>query len=179
MAWTSPKTWAVNELVTAADMNTYISDNLSYLKTRMDDDPSEYTLNESSDYTTTSLTFVDVDATNLAITVETQRANANVLVHFDALVDMGSAGQQVLFDIDVDGNRLGGDDGVAGTTHVNTSVATMRKQVSFTRYITGLSQGSHTFKLHGRITASATAKIFAGAGTSGLDIHPQFWAREV
>lgn len=31
MAWTTPRTWAVNEKVTAANMNTYISNNLSHL----------------------------------------------------------------------------------------------------------------------------------------------------
>lgn len=32
MAWTAPKTWSVGELVTAANMNTHVRDNLSYLK---------------------------------------------------------------------------------------------------------------------------------------------------
>lgn len=33
MAWSAPRTWSVGELVTAANMNTYVSDNLAYLKT--------------------------------------------------------------------------------------------------------------------------------------------------
>jgi len=32
MAWTSNRTWVVGEIVTAAIMNTYIRDNLNYLK---------------------------------------------------------------------------------------------------------------------------------------------------
>lgn len=32
MAWTAPKTWSVGELVTAANMNTHVRDNLNYLK---------------------------------------------------------------------------------------------------------------------------------------------------
>jgi hypothetical protein len=32
MAWTAPKTWSVGELVTAANMNTHIRDDLKYLK---------------------------------------------------------------------------------------------------------------------------------------------------
>ena len=31
MAWSTPRVWAVGELVTAANMNTYLSNNLSYL----------------------------------------------------------------------------------------------------------------------------------------------------
>jgi hypothetical protein len=32
MAWTSPRTWAVGEIATAALMNTHVRDNFSYLK---------------------------------------------------------------------------------------------------------------------------------------------------
>jgi len=35
MAWSTPKTWAYKETLSSADMNTYISDNLTYL--RVDD----------------------------------------------------------------------------------------------------------------------------------------------
>ena len=33
MAWNTPRTWAANEVLTAANMNTYISEDLSYLGT--------------------------------------------------------------------------------------------------------------------------------------------------
>ena len=35
MAWSTPRTFAVSELLTAANMNTYISDNLNYLYTQV------------------------------------------------------------------------------------------------------------------------------------------------
>lgn len=31
MAWTTPKTWATNEVVTAANMNTHVRDNVTFL----------------------------------------------------------------------------------------------------------------------------------------------------
>lgn len=31
MAWTAPKTWAAGDIVTAADMNTYVRDNTDYI----------------------------------------------------------------------------------------------------------------------------------------------------
>jgi hypothetical protein len=34
MAWTTPKSWAVNDLVTATDLNTHLRDNLQYLRDR-------------------------------------------------------------------------------------------------------------------------------------------------
>lgn len=33
MAWSTPRTWSVNEVLTAANMNTYISDDLRWLGT--------------------------------------------------------------------------------------------------------------------------------------------------
>ena len=36
MAWTTPRTWAVNEQLTAALMNQQVRDNLSYLKSTID-----------------------------------------------------------------------------------------------------------------------------------------------
>ena len=31
MPWTTPKTWATNEVVTAANMNTHLRDNMAFL----------------------------------------------------------------------------------------------------------------------------------------------------
>lgn len=36
MAWTTPRTWTVGEVVTAAQMNEQLRDNLNYLKSRTD-----------------------------------------------------------------------------------------------------------------------------------------------
>lgn len=38
MGWTTPESWATNELVTAAKMNTNVRDNLAYLKDAPDFD---------------------------------------------------------------------------------------------------------------------------------------------
>ena len=38
MAWTTPKTWTIGELVTADDLNTHLRDNLSHLKVAVNDD---------------------------------------------------------------------------------------------------------------------------------------------
>jgi hypothetical protein len=77
MAWTTPKTWSVNELVTAANMNAQLRDNLLYLKGEQDFLRSRpfgsqyYTL--SSAIQTTSTSYVDVDATNIKVTVSGTR----------------------------------------------------------------------------------------------------------
>lgn len=36
MAWSTPRTWVPSEVVNAGNMNTYISDDLTYLKSSVD-----------------------------------------------------------------------------------------------------------------------------------------------
>ncbi len=171
MGWTTPTTRSANELVTADIWNTDLVDNLDYLNNRPSD---EYTADEVSDYTTTSTTFVDVDATNFSLTIETN--GGDVRVGFRGNVAYASQNLEVYFDVVVDGTPVGGDDGLNGQ-RVTLGLAP-GFNVSFDAYITGLSAGSHTFKLQWKVSRD-TAILYAGAGTSGGDVHPQFWVKEV
>lgn len=167
MAWTTPKTWQVDELVTATIMNTHIRDNLNALKAP----PSAaYVCDEVSDYVTTSTVFVDVDSTNLALTINTN--GGDVLVHFHGMINAYS---QTFFNVAVDGTDDGPDDGYISAANGGSSE---REAVSFTRLISGLSAGSHTFTLRWKV-AAGTGRLYAGAGTASSDVHPQFWVREV
>ena len=172
MAWTTPLTWEDGRLVTASDMNTYISDNLTHLYDRLATN-DEYTANEASDYTTTSTSFVDIDATNLSLTITTH--GGDVLVGFTGFVQLSGAGTQyVHFNVDVDGSPQFADDGLGGAWDAGT-----RKLVSFVVLIEGLTAGSHTFKLKWKSQIGGTITLYAGAGTSNLDVHPQFWVQEL
>lgn len=169
MAWSAPRTWVEAENVTAALLNTHLRDQLIALK----DPPSaNYVLNEGSDYTTVSTTFGDVDGTNLALQITT--TGGDVFVHFHGTCKQATGGHKVNFDVDVDGVRHGGDDGIVAQHDLGGDVAV----VSFTRLITGLSAASHTFKLQWKVTGG-TGTLYAGAGTVGFDFHPQFWVREM
>lgn len=166
--WTTPKTWNTGDPLTASDMNTHIRDNLEYLKSPV---TASYKANEAADYQTTSTSFVYVDGTNLALTITT--TGGLVMVGFVGSLAV-SASVNVNMDIEVDGVRQGGDDGYFA---YNTN--TLEGQVGFVIPISGLSAGSHTFKLMWK-TASGTATMRAGAGTStGRDVHPVFSVREV
>lgn len=62
MTWTTPVTWATNQLVTAANMNEQVRDNLNYLLAK----PTVKILGDTgANYSTSSTSFVDVDVTNL------------------------------------------------------------------------------------------------------------------
>lgn len=170
MAWTAPKTWT-SDLVTVADFNAQIRDNLIELK----DPPGDfYDVDELADYTTTSTSFTDVDATNLALTITTN--GGDVMIWFNGTFAVTS-NNPFFLDVDVDGARAAGDDGIISVrqslTAVNGAVP-----MSFVFWVTGLTAGSHTFKLQWK-TAAGTVTLHAGAGTSNGNLHPQFGVREV
>lgn len=168
MAWITPKDWAVDEQLTASKLNTHLRDNLNALK----NPPSAaYVSDETSDYSYSSTSFADVDATNFALTITT--TGGDVMVHFHGTFESSSTPTSVFLDVDVDGAREGGDDGIAMAAPANGSP----QVINFTRLI-AVSAGEHTFTLQWK-TGGAGVKLYAGAGTTNRDVHPQFWVREV
>jgi hypothetical protein len=179
MPWHTPITWQVDQLVTETHLNAQIRDNMDYLKERVDSPASaQYTANETSDYSTSSTTFVDVDATNLAFTLTT-KGNA-VMLGFYGTVNTATASDiYIYFDVLVDGVRRAGDDGMVLVARKGGSgFALGTDSVAFVHLIPSLSAGSHTFKLQWKVSGGS-ATLRAGAGTATVDLHPQFWAREV
>jgi len=162
--WHTPATWSVGQLVTATNLNEQLRDNLEFLKAPP---TGVRNVNQASDYATTSTTFVDVDTTNLSFSINT--AGGDVLIVFFGRVNSSTG--NVYFDVSVDGVRIGGDDGLTSGPSGHHPIALMALKQ-------GLSPGTHTFKLQWRVSAG-TGTLYAGAGTSGLDLHPQFWVREV
>lgn len=163
--WINPLPRPTAFLIGASDWNQDVVANTQALK----NPPSaSYTLNEPSDYAGAGA-WADVDATNLALTMTT--TGGDVMVHFDGTFYMASGGGNLLLDVDVDGTRNAGDDGMGKQT-----LSTTPEWVSFTRVIEGLSAASHTFKL--QWNTSTLARLAAGSGGTH-DVHPQFWVREI
>ena len=159
MAWTTPKTnWTNGELVTAEDMNA-VGENLAALKHPA---TAVYTTAENIITTASIDVFTDVDSDNLNLTITT--AGGDVLVHFDASI-RPSSHSAILFDIEVDGARLGNDDGILTSQNHYSGAET--SVMSFTRMIQNLSAGSHSFKLQWK------------GGRSALNAGAQFWVREI
>lgn len=173
MAWTDPKTWT-SEPLTSSDLNTQLRDNMEALKLPP---TAHYDPQETADYTTTSTAFVDVDSTNLSLTITLGDVDdSDVMIGFHATVN-SNTDSRVYFDIDVDGTRLGNPDGIIFVQRNDTADA-FDHMVSFVRLVTGLSAGSHTFTLQWKVS-SGSATLHAGAGTANRDVIPQFWVREV
>lgn len=166
--WTAPRTWATNDLITAALLNQHLRDNLEALKTPP---TAHYEMNEAADITLSSTTWADV-STKFNLTITT--SGGDILVGFCGAILAPSTGL-TYFDIMVDGVAVSGDDGMILIYEPNTASI---QNASFTRLLTGYGSGSHTIKLrYKRVTANST--LYAGAGTATLDLHPQFWVREV
>ena len=167
--WTTPKSdYLTGDLVSAAEMNN-IGKNLGFLK---DPPTAQYTLNEGSDYTTTSTSFVDVDGggTELELTIET--AGGDVLIGFVGAIGMGT-NKDIYLDIDVDGARLGGSDGIAQAhDRVGTGSGTGIFPIGLCVLVENLTPGSHTFKLQWRVSAG-TGTLYA------VNSYGRFFAREV
>lgn len=169
--WVAPRTWSAGELVTASIMNAHVRDNLNALKTPAG---GYNTLNIGADITTTSTSFVDIDATNLILTFTT--GGGDVLIGFVGTFST-SANANVYLDIheSVAGARYFGDDGLVAAFQTNT--ANSNYHVSFVVRLTGLSAASHAFKLQWKVSAGTTT-LYAGAGTANRDLHPHMWAKE-
>jgi len=141
-AWTEVAYLNTDDVVTNAWVDM-VASNLEYL---LSPNAGDVLFDNTADYTTTSTSFVDVDATNLKHTITTNEGP--VLVTF-ACSASGSAAESVGFDFDVDGTRVG----AAFTFGIARFIAqTNVRIVGFSKLITGLSAGSHTFKLQWRVS---------------------------
>jgi hypothetical protein len=76
MAWTFPKTWFAGELVTADLLNTHLRDNLNVLHAP----PKASYANNGCNYSTSSTSLVDVDSTNLTLSIDTTGGDVLVMV---------------------------------------------------------------------------------------------------
>lgn len=175
--WVTPATWSTGELVTASDLNAELRDQLSALKVPA----SAYgVVDEASDYTIASSTWADVDATNLAMTV-VSTVDCVMHVEFNVTIfySSGSGDGITCFDIDVNGTRYAGDDGLK-QGFVKSGLNPQLQSLTIAADIP-VSAGSNTFKLQWMryTTISVTVGMYAGAGTSQHDVHPVMSCREV
>ena len=169
MAWTTPKTWS-SEPLTSIDLNTYLRDNQSHLKDRLDSGADKFVSADAS-ISTTSTAFVDVDAEKLALTLRTH--GGDVLLGFTGSVNCSANGGRVSFNIAVDGVDYVADDGILRCNIAHNLDTGRDKPLSFVLLIAGLSPGSHEFKLRWKVNSGNTARM------NVVSLHPQFWAKEI
>ena len=120
----------------------------------------------SSDITASPGNCSDIDSTNLNFTITT--IGGDVLAHFQgAIHHVGSGGQTVCFDLEVDGSRQ--SSGLVGIISAGLD-GDLRVPIGFTYLVTNLSAGPHTFKFQWRGHQGRSVKLKEDA---------QFWVREI
>lgn len=145
--WTANRTWSAGEIVTAAIMNTYVRDNLDWLKTPIDSQAIF-----STTFTTTSASYVDV--TGATVTLTGNGGGFDVI--FVATVS-GSSISTATFKILTD----------SVTTECIEAVifaAGELKIITLFKHVAALSAGSHTFKIQATINAG-TLSVYGTAAT--------------
>lgn len=180
MSWNGIKTWT-NEPLINTDLNTYVSDNLDALK----NPPSKISnLNESSNYTLVAggaTAFANVDSTDtegkLRLTIDTTGGAIFVTGMFT--VNNNTTAIATQFTLSVDGtiHPAAGDDGIF--SHRPNVGANTQLLVSFNYWLHGYSAGTHIIRLMWKVSGASTATLYAGAGTSLFDVHPQFAVMEL
>jgi hypothetical protein len=171
VAWTTPDTRSAGDVLSAANYNIYLRDNLNYLFSGR---PKFSVLRDNGgDYTTTSTTFVDVDGTNLKGTLTI--SGSAVLLGFTCQFKYQTT--TAYLDFTVDGVRVGAA-GADGLIYSVSGAAYMKPFGCFIALATGLSVGSHTFKVVWK-SYGGTSVMHSGNGVSGEDFIPHFWGIEV
>src|SRR5258706_5274648 len=100
MPWSTPPTFTSGQVITATDLNTYLRDNPNYLLSRP---KNAVKRDNNANYTTTSASFVDIDGTNLSITLSV--SGSAVLLAFSGTVNASST--HTAFDFTVNAVRVG------------------------------------------------------------------------
>jgi hypothetical protein len=142
--------------------------------TNNNDHSAQYTLDEGADLSTTSTSFVDADATNLALPIIS--LGNDIIANFDATVGTSINSARVRLNLSVDESDVVGDDGF-----VSAICPTANRPVAcpINRVLQTLMPGTHLFKIRLR-AQTGTAYIWSGAGTGNeCDVHAHFSVREV
>ena len=146
MGWSTPRTWTTTELVTAANLNTYVSDDLSDLHRRTNPDGTTVATSE----TTTSTSYADLATSGPAVTLTT---GTMALVILTCQMSNNTAGQSAIM-----GFAVSGASTIAATDTkclAYQSSANNEATVSTAAYlIETLTAGSNTFTAKYRVSAN-------------------------
>lgn len=141
MGWTAPKTWAVGDVLTASDLNTYVRDNEIALQ------PQAATVATSQ--TTSSTTYADLSTVGPAVTLVT---GTQVLVTVGCGTVNNSVGAVDFMSYAVSGaSTIAANDAVAITVNGN-GVANVGIQACYQYICSGLTAGTNTFTAKYRVT---------------------------
>jgi len=163
--WTAPKTWAVDTVLPAADLNTYVRDNTEALASPPQGFAAglaDYGNASNSLYTTTSTSFVPLHATDTEVNIAP--LGTILIAHLQGFLT--TTASQVVLDLQIDGVPLG--DASFGSLRVQTSP---EERINNSWLITGLTPGvSVEVKVVWRVISSATATFSSSFSTNKKNV---------
>jgi len=173
MPYNTVPTLVDGERLTREQANLYIHDNMEAIR----NPPTAVyiTVGHSVNYSTTSTSFVNVDATNMILEITTtgDGAGGNSTV-FLSLCGTVYGNADIYFRVLRDGvTPIGADDGII----VIEAGAGGVRPASFL-YPLDLAAGTYTFALQWKVS-SGTGELMCNVGTSGRDCKAAFWIREM
>lgn len=147
MGWTDPNTAVAGDPWSASDYNTYIRDNLAYLHSGK---PLSWQAKDTGGpYSTNSASLADIDATNLSATLSLTTGRAHIALSGSFYAD--APARLLTLAIDIDGVKY-----YVGKETLDTN----SRLLATTLDLSGLTPGSHTFKLQWKV-GSGTAYMFS------------------
>jgi len=144
MAWTTPRTWAVNEQLTAALMNEQVRDNLSYLYDNMQ---GKLVTGYDYDYGKQSTTSTSYTDTTISVTITTTLQCTLLIIAHAKLRTTGGGS----YPADVAIHN--------GTTQLLERTNTLQeyREETWVLRVPGKAAGTYTYKLQFKITSGSTA----------------------
>lgn len=171
MAWTTPRTWATLEQITATYLNEQLRDNLEYLYNR----PHSFvTIRNGTNVNITSTSFAALD--DGQFTLELTTTGGDIEIWLTGTFEHGSGGVAVMFDVLMDNTTYLSS--MTGTPLTNGLAAFFAPNVGYDtitslRYtISGITADTHNFKLRVRTTSGTGVWLAANYCT-------QFGVREI
>ena len=171
MAYTIPKTWAVDELLGATDMNTYVRDNVAALK-----NPPSFLTAFASGALVLSTTATTFTAISSALSASLGTYGGDIMVFIQLQLAGDTNARYISLDWLVNGTALyGAYEFGAGRARPGITTATKGIPTVFgPLLVTGLASGAHVFQPVWK-TDAGTAFTWATTGAAPIIM----WAREV
>jgi hypothetical protein len=158
MAWTTPKTWTVGEVLTAANLNTHLRDNLGEVWRELTyvERTSDLSLSSTANFDVVSSGSIAYTAEPIVVIFECahfdcQGNSVNSILLYDGATVLGHLWRSNV--TNTGGGSIGADSGVHCSRRLTPSA------------------GSHEYKIVAQ-TDTPTATIQAGTGAAGTDFLP-------
>lgn len=153
--WTAPQTWEFNQVMSAAQANQQLRDNLLFLKNKPRDVINYNALTNITQSATTS--FAVIDDSKLTLNLVTSEANEHVILSLTGLLLLSTASQFLALDWLIDNTVYASNMTVTPVSNgcgVDYMAVTTGQLVYVRKRVIIPSAGAHTFKLRSKISTT-------------------------